>query len=267
MSDPLAGFRVAITGASSGIGAALAAELAGRGAQVALIARRAEVLATVAAGLPGGPHPVIAADIADPLAAEASIRQAHAALGRLDAVVLNAGYGLAAPAAATSDAEWRAILATNLLVTAAGLRAAVPLLRTQEPQAGWRGRIVIVSSALARRAMPDTAAYSATKAAQLSLAEAARVELAPDRIAVSSVHPVRTRTAFFATAEQVGGRRMDVGDRAPTQDAATVAQAICRGLIRPRPEIWPHRSSRWLLLLATAWPSLADRLLAGHRRG
>jgi len=181
-------------------------------------------------------------------------------------VVLNAGYGLARLAEATSDEDWLAILRVNLLGTAAGLRAAVPLLRAQEERDGWRGQIMIVSSSLARRAAPDTAAYSATKAAQLSLAEAARVELAPDRIAVTTVHPVRTTTEFFDSCARASGRPMEFTGWAPTQAPQQVARRMADAISRPRPEVWPHRSARWLLLFAVMCPGLADRIMAGHRR-
>ncbi|MCS6969939.1 MAG: SDR family oxidoreductase [Planctomycetes bacterium] len=253
-----------ITGASSGIGAALARELATRGARLALCARRVERLAAVARDCRQAL--VLPADLAEPSAAEGVVRQAHAELGRLDAVVLNAGYGLARTAAETSDAEWQAILRVNLLATAAGLRAAVPLMRAQQPRDGWRGRLVIVSSSLARRAVPDTAAYSATKAAQLALAEAARVELAAERIAVCSVHPVRTETEFFATCERISGRPLSFRRPVPTQSAERVARCIAARLRDPPPEIWPHAPSRWLALAAAACPRLADRVLAGYRR-
>lgn len=261
---PIAGMSILITGASSGIGAVLASELHQRGARLALAARRVEALRAVATAC--GDALVLPCDVADAGAAEACVRAAHGALGSLDCVVLNAGYGLARLGWETSDAEWRAILATNLLGTAAGVRAAVPLMRAQPIRANWRGQIVIVSSALARRAAPDTAAYSASKAAQLSLAEALRVELAPDRIAVTSVHPVRTTTPFFATCERLSGRDLHFTGRVPTQSPETVAQCIAAAISRPRPEVWPHALSRWAVGLAMLWPSLADRIMARNRR-
>lgn len=264
MARPIPGMNVLITGASAGIGEALAHELHGRGARLALTARRADRLQAVARAC--GEALVIPADQNDLSATAAVVSQAHARLGRLDAVVLNAGYGLARLAEATSDEDWLAILRVNLLATAAALRTAVPLLRAQELRHGWRGQIVIVSSSLARRAAPDTAAYSATKAAQLALAEAARVELAAERIAVTSVHPVRTTSEFFEVCARTSGRPMSFASRVPTQSPAQVARAMADAIARPRPEVWPHRSSRWLLLLAAAWPTLADRILAGHRR-
>ena len=254
---------VAITGAGTGIGRALALHLAARGARLALCGRRAAPLDEVDRAAGGG-HLVRALDVADAPALAAFLAEAAASTGRLDTVVLNAGRGHYAPAHAHGLDAWRDLFAVNLLGTVAGVEAAVPRLLAQDERDGWRGQVVIVSSALARRALPGCAAYCATKAAQLSLAEALRVELRPQRIAVTSVHPVRTLTDFFATAEASSGQPAHAGDGIPTQTAERVATAIAAAIIRPRPEVWPYRPTRWAAALAALLPGLADRALARH---
>ncbi len=266
MPRNLDGMAVAITGASSGIGAALARVLAYSGARVCLGARRLDRLQALTVEL-GPAHHAIAVDVSDPDQCRRFIADAHQRFGRLDTVVCNAGYGLLRRVEDTTPEDWRQILAVNLLGTAACLRAAVPLLRAQPLRDGWRGQIIVVSSILARRAAPDVAAYCATKAAQLSLAESARVELHADRIAVTSVHPIGTSTEFFTTSEQVSGRRYaSTPGPMPQQSPEQVARAIAAAIRRPCAEVWPHRPSRWLAGLATLCPGLGDWAMRRHRR-
>jgi NAD(P)-dependent dehydrogenase (short-subunit alcohol dehydrogenase family) len=249
------GMTVAITGASAGIGAALALQLAAAGATVVAGARRHDRLTELARQSPRIVPVVMDVDRADDCAR--LIETALAQPGkRLDVLVCNAGYGLALPIEQTTDDDWLAILRTNVLGTAACIRAALPHLRQQSPIDGWRGQVQIVSSALARRGRPDGGAYSATKAAQLSLAEALRVELAADAIAVTSVHPVGTETEF-TTAIRRG--TWVTGAREPRQTAEHVAATMIAAMRRPRPEVWPHRLSRAALALNGFWPSLFDR--------
>src|SRR5437763_16222608 len=134
----------------------------------------------------------------------------------------------------------RQIFQTNLFGTADCVRAAVPQMLRQELRDGWRGQIMIVTSAVARRAIPFFGAYSATKAAQLSLAEALRVELKPQHIAVTSVHPVGTDTEFgTVSASLSNGKRPRNIPGEKRQTAEAVAAAIVRAIQRPRPEVWP----------------------------
>ena len=238
---------IAITGASSGIGAALARHLHASGAQLVLCARRMDRLQELAIELPGAR--IIVADVSKPEDCAALI----AAVPELDTLVCNAGYGLAKPICVTTEDDWLALLRTNVFGTTACITAAVPVVRQRPLRHGWRGQIVIVSSALARRGRPDGGAYAATKAAQLSISEALRVELTADQIAVTSVHPIATTTEFATVA--VGWK---TGSREPRQTAEHVARCIANAIIRPRPEVWPHRLSRWGLSLATLWPSLLD---------
>ena len=121
---------------------------------------------------------------------------------------------------------------------------------------------MIVSSAAARRGLPFFGAYAATKAAQLSLAEAARVELRADRIAVTSVHPVGTDSEFLTAAETISAAKIDTpGRRGMHQTAEEVVAKMAAAIERPRAELWPHAMSRFGLSLATLWPTLGDRLM------
>ena len=126
---------------------------------------------------------------------------------------------------------------------------------------------MIVSSAVARRAIPLFGAYSATKAAQLSLAEAMRVELRPLGVAVTTVHPIGTDTEFgeAANAREGGGRIARIPGEV-RQSAQQVARKIVRAIERPVPEVWPFAPSRWALVAAAVVPSWVDRMLAKRVR-
>jgi hypothetical protein len=191
------------------------------------------------------------------------IAQSAKVLGRIDTLVCNAGYGLLRSVAQTSRVQMERIFATNVLGTTDCVRYVVPLMLKQEPRDGWRGQIMIVSSAAGRRGLPYFGAYSATKFAQLGLAEALRVELRPQQIAVSSVHPVTTETDFFSTAEREGrGKMPPRGAGEVVQSASTVARKMAAAIRRPRPEVWPFRPARIGLGLAALMPRITDRAMA-----
>jgi NADP-dependent 3-hydroxy acid dehydrogenase YdfG len=257
---------VAITGASSGIGRALAVALAARGARLVLAARRLPLLEELDRTLGGG-HLCIRADVATEQDCVYLVQAAKARFGRLDTLVCNAGVGLLRAVGETSAEDWRSLFAVNLSGTTDCIRAALPVMRAQEARDGWRGQLMIVSSCLARRGVPDLGAYCATKAAQLALAEAMRVEERASQIAVTSVHPVGTATEFDAAAERLSGRSFTMrGPAEAVQAPAIVAEAMVAAIIRPRPEVWPHRSARWLFSLATLVPGLVDAAMARFRR-
>jgi short-subunit dehydrogenase len=137
-------------------------------------------------------------------------------------------------------------------------------MRRQDPVSGWRGQLMIVTSAVARRALPYFGVYSATKAAQLSLAEALRVELAPDQIAVTSVHPIGTETEFGQAARIAGNNEQGIQriSGEVRQSAQTVAKRMIAAIEKPRPEVWPFAPSRFALGLATLVPGVIDRVMA-----
>lgn len=262
----LQGMTVLITGASAGIGRSLAELLAAEGARLALVARRGDRLNELAHALPGS-HLTLPADVSQLEHCRHVVEATFAAFGRLDTLVCNAGYGIYKPVHETTPQEMRDLFATNVLGSSDLVAHAVPRMLGQTPRDGWRGQALLVSSCVARRAVPLLGAYSATKAAQLSLAEAMRVELADRRVAVTSVHPIMTRTDFGAAAESHSPLRLPKADRDRfTQDVRTVTEKIVRVIRRPRAELWPHAASRWLFGLGTLMPRFMDRGMADWLR-
>ncbi len=257
---------VVITGASSGIGRALAEYLSARKANLTLSARRLDRLNELNSQL-GGRHQVVQADVSNQDDCRNLIAAAVAHHGRIDTVVCNAGYGLAKSVADTTAIDLRRIFETNLFGTTDTIRAAIPVMLRQDEHDGWRGQIMIVSSAVARRGLPFFGAYSATKAAQLSISEALRVELKPSRIAVTSVHPVGTETEFFDLAGKMGNSTVPPPAKGEVQQtAATVARKMAAAIINPKPEVWPLRPARWGLSIGTLVPGMVDRALRTYRR-
>jgi short-subunit dehydrogenase len=266
MRRRLEDMTVVITGASSGIGRALAEQLSAAGARLTLAARRADRLESLNRSL-GGHHQVVVTDVSRRSDCEALVAAAVAHHGRLDTVVCNAGYGLAKATADTTADEVSALFQTNVFGTLDTIRAAVPVLLKQDGRDGFRGQLMVVSSAVARRGLPYFGAYAATKAAQLSLCEALRVELKPSYIAITSVHPVGTETDFFDTAGRLANTAVPPPARGEVrQSPAVVARAMVAGIVRPRPEVWPMRLSRFGTSLSTLVPGLTDRALRSFRR-
>ncbi|MBV8781193.1 MAG: SDR family NAD(P)-dependent oxidoreductase [Phycisphaerae bacterium] len=249
--------RVVITGASAGIGKALAIELSRAGATLVLAARRLDRLQALNESLGGG-HLCVRTDVSDESQCRALIDRA-AAEGRIDTLVCNAGYGMIRTIAETSSRDMRRIFATNVFGTTDCIKAAVPVMERQSLMDGYRGQVMIVSSAAARRGLPFFGAYSATKFAQLGIAEALRIELCPAQIAVTSVHPIGTDTDFFTTAEQNASIKLPPPGMLHTrQCTAMVARKMAEAIRRPRPELWPMGLSRWGLGLSALVPRLTD---------
>ncbi len=259
----LQGMVVVITGASAGIGKALAEMLAARGAKLVLAARREDRLAGLNASL-GGSHLTVVTDVARREDCEHLIARTIDHFGRIDTLVCNAGYGYYRLVENTTPDEVRKIFATNVFGTTDCIAAAMPHLMKQELRDGYRAQVMIVSSAAARRSPPYLGVYGATKAAQLSIAEAMRVELRPRGIAVTSVHPIMTSTEFGQIAE--AGGDVKIPRSGMSQTVEQVAVAMVSAIERPRGEVWPHRASRWALALAALTPGLTDRALSRYRR-
>lgn len=186
----LDGRIVAITGASSGIGAAMARAFVAAGASVVLGARRLELLEELAAEL-GEEHALpVRLDVADWAANEAFVQQAVDRFGRLDALVANAGFGAKRGFLESTPEHWRDMILTNVLGCALSIRAALPALKASS------GDVVVTSSVAGRRVL-EGSVYSATKHAATALAEALRLEVARDGVRVTSLEPGMVDTPFF----------------------------------------------------------------------
>jgi NADP-dependent 3-hydroxy acid dehydrogenase YdfG len=177
---------VFITGASSGIGRALAAEYAARGARVALAARRADELERTLALVrdKGGDGIVFPLDVTDAAAVRDAVRRAACDLGSLDMVIANAGFGGQMDPATMRWEDVAPMLRTNVDGAIATLLAAVPIFVEQK-----RGHLVGVSSLAGRRALPQAAIYSATKAALSAFLESMRMDLRAAGVRVTDVQP------------------------------------------------------------------------------
>jgi NAD(P)-dependent dehydrogenase (short-subunit alcohol dehydrogenase family) len=246
-----------ITGASAGIGRALAVELAERGSKLVLASRRVEKLEELNRQLGGG-HLCVETDVSKSEECRRLIEATIEKFGRIDTLVCNAGYAFACGFEKLTDQNIGQILQTNLMGTIDCCRAAIPVMKKQEERDGFRGQLMIVSSACARRGLPYFSMYAMTKAAQLSLAEGLRVELKPAHIAVTSVHPELIETDFFNTAHEVGGMNPHAFAFGKKSSAAGCARRIAGAIEKPRRELWPKPLSRLSLTIATMIPGVTD---------
>lgn len=185
--------KVYITGASSGLGAALAAHYAARGAQLGLVARRAEVLADVARNLPGAPA-LYVADVADAKAMRDAAHDFMARFGVPDIVIANAGVSVGTLTEHAEDIEvFGRVMQTNVVGLAATFHPFVAPMREAR-----RGRLAGIASVAGMRGIPGAGAYSASKAAAITYLEALRVELRPSGVKVVTVCPGYVATPMTA---------------------------------------------------------------------
>jgi short-subunit dehydrogenase len=174
-----------ITGASSGIGAALARELARQGADVALLARRLDRLESLASEIRGTGRRAIAVacDVTRDGDVEAAVARTRAALRGIDVVVANAGYGVVGPVEALAIEDFRRQFETNVFGVLRAIYATLDDLRKH------RGRLVIIGSVSGWLSMPGNAPYAMSKFAVRALARALDFELAPAGVSVTHVSP------------------------------------------------------------------------------
>lgn len=193
--SPFAGRHAVVTGGGSGIGAAIARELAGLGAKLTLIGRRRSAVEAVAASLAGSGHGAAVADVTDHDGIASIMASAANELGPIDILVNNAGVARSAPLTRTSMELWRETLAVNLDGTYNCIHAVLPAMLA----AGW-GRIVNVASTAGLTGGAYITAYCAAKHGVVGLTRALAIEVATRGVTVNAVCPGFTETPLLVDA-------------------------------------------------------------------
>jgi short-subunit dehydrogenase len=250
--------RVAIvTGASRGIGRAIALALAQRGVRVAVLARSAAGLAAVRGDVErlGAECAPIACDVRSWSDVVAAVEEAVARFGRIDLAVNNAGYGSYAPFFDARLEEFHDLMQVNYFGALYVTRAVLPVMLRQ-----GGGHLVFVASVAGRIASPRHTAYSPTKFAMIGLAESIAYELEPQGIGVTVVNPGTVDTDFF---NGDSFKDFPTGPRGMMIPASDVADATIRAVERNRFEIYVPAALRFAHLVKAVAPGM---FRAGSRR-
>ncbi|MGW2373303.1 SDR family oxidoreductase [Kitasatospora sp. NPDC001683] len=215
-----------VTGAGSGVGRAVAVELAAAGWRLVLAGRRAEQLRGTADAFPAGtlPAEVVPTDVTDPAAVDALFATAAERHGRVDLLFNNAGtFGPAVPVEELAVEDWRAVVDLNLTGAFLCARAAFRQMKAQDPQGG---RIINNGSISAHVPRPHSIAYTATKHAVTGLTRSLSLDGRPYRIACGQID-IGNAATDMTTAMGAGVRQAD-GRIAPepTMDVADVARTV-----------------------------------------
>jgi short-subunit dehydrogenase len=256
------GTRVLVTGASRGIGEAIARAFAARGCTLGLVARTRERLESLAAALPGSGHVVLEADVAD----AASIAGAVSRFGEVDVLVANAGITHYMPFAELPLDKAEEMNSVNWSGTLNSVRAGLPGMIER-----GRGHLVIVSSGGGMRGFPGAAVYNGTKAAQRGFAEALRHELNGTGVSVTTVYPGEIETSLH---DHEWDRMPEWYRRDRRSPPGPLGEAVVAAVEEDRRELFYPPTVRLLRIVNGISPRLGDFMLrrilgpaAAPRRG
>jgi short-subunit dehydrogenase len=252
----IASSRSLVTGASGGIGRAIAVELAGQGSSLILVARRADALEQVAAEIRsvGGRAELVVGDVTEAAIRRAALDRARDAFGGLDILVNNAGRGAMGRFAEASPERLRQVFELNFFAAVELIREALPLL-----QQGRQPIVVNIGSILGHRATPRNSEYCASKFALRGLTESLRPELAQLGIDTLLVSPGTTESDFYQHV--INPKEKQPWPEQKPVPAEKVAKAVARAIRLGKREIMPSARGRLLVWLNRLAPSLVDRLM------
>jgi short-subunit dehydrogenase len=240
-----------VTGASSGIGAALARELAADGHDLILVARRVDRMRALAEALKttGAASTVIAADLSKAGAAEDLVRDIAARGLTVEVLVANAGLGVGGRFDASDLTRIETMLQVNVVALTQLTRLLLPDMLARR-----RGKVMLVASTAAFQPCPGLAAYAATKAYVLSFGQALAFELRGSGVTVSTLCPGATATEFAAVAK-LQGAALFKASRLTMMDAQAVARIGYQGLKAGRAVVITGRLNKVMKMVGRFVPN------------
>jgi short-subunit dehydrogenase len=258
----IAGSRILITGASQGIGKALAEAAAARGAKVLACARKVELLHDLEKSIRanGGVIEIVQADITHPADRRALVAAAERAFGGLDILVNNAGIGATGHFADVAAERLRQIMEVNFFGLTETTRVFLPMLKK-----GVKPAIVNISSIAGKRGIPARSEYSASKFAVQGFSEALRAEVAKDGVDVLVVCPGLTQTNF--SKNMIEQKALVKLDHLRGMSANEVARQTINAIEKGRNETCLTFQGKLMVLVSRFFPWIADIVVRRKIRG
>ncbi|MCK4431162.1 MAG: SDR family oxidoreductase [Candidatus Aminicenantes bacterium] len=256
--EKIKGSRVLITGASSGIGKAMAFELADRGAKLAITSRRFNNLRKVAEDIgyafPDLPAPiVIPCDVTGMENVERLVKSCVDHFGGIDILINNAGIGVYGDTERTTLDDFHLVMEVNFFGAVNCVLEVLPLMKKN-----GKGLIVNIASVAAKHGVPYLGAYSASKAALVALSQSLRAELSNSDISIMIVYPGYTQTDFFAKEKKVGGAHRPPG---PYTSVQKVAKTIVRAIESEKQDLVLSLEGKALTFSQSLMPWLVERAM------
>ena len=254
----IGGRTAIVTGASSGIGRAIAIKLAKNGASVALVARRQHELDTVASAIraDGGKVIVVPCDVTDSAGVQAAAEEISARLGAVDILVNAAGVGIWKHFEEISEEEHHLMMNVNYWGSFNWIRRVLPGMVSQR-----RGRIVNISSASGKFALSVTSGYSASKFAITGLSESLHRQYLGTGVGVSCIHPGSVKTDFWDESRTPVATIPPLVRYAPKLSPASIARSVVSSIWFGFPSLTPPIFVNLLAKLNAIWLRLGDLIL------